>query len=598
MREAWRAALPELSSFWARASSDPRLYRVLSDYAETEEAAALPPEKARHVRLTLEEMRRAGAALGEEDRARVEAITSELATLSNTFSNNVLDGVAAFALDVREESRLHGIPEPSRERARHAASEAGVEGWRFTLHQPSYLAVMDHAEDRDLREEMYRAAQRRGTGEGRDNRTIIPRILALRRELANLVGYDDWADLVTADRMAGRGDRAVRFERDTFARVEPHFREEVRDLEAFARESLGIDRLEPWDVRFAFERLRADRFEIAEEKLRPWFPLDQVQESAFELARSLYGIHIEAAETETAWHEDVGYYEVRREDGTRIGAFYTDWAPRPGKRDGAWHIGLQTGGPDADGFQPHLAAICGNLTPGDGGAPALLTHGEVRTVFHEFGHLLHHLLSTVSVRTRAGTHVAWDFVEVPSHLMENWLYEPASLQRIARHVEDGRPLPGETIRRLRAARTCGAAYHMARQLSFGTVDLALHVDFDPESDEDPIAFGQEVMAPFQIRPDAVPEGFLPSFAHIFAGGYAAGYYGYMWSEMLEADAFTKFREAGLYDRGVGTAFRDEVLSRGNGAPPDVLMRAFLGRDPHPEAMLERNLGVGVGASRP
>ncbi|MDZ7801562.1 MAG: M3 family metallopeptidase [Trueperaceae bacterium] len=597
MREAWSEALPELTAFGARVASDPRVYRVLHAYSETEEAAALPPEKARHLRLTLDEMRRAGAGLDEAGRARVEAIKSELATWSNTFQNNVLDGVSAYALDVRDEGRLRGIPPSARERARQAAEEAGEEGWRFTLHQPSYLAVLDHADDRALRQEMYQAAQQRGTGEGRDNRAVVPRILALRRSLAELLGYQHWADLVTEDRMAGDGATAVRFERDTFARVEPHLRDEVRDLEAFARERLGIERLQPWDVRYAFERLRSERFDVEQEALRPWFPLDRVQSAAFELAYELYGLRIEQAWTDTAWHEDVDYFEVYREDGTWVGAFYTDWAPRPGKRDGAWLIGLQTGGPDGDGFEPHLAAMCGNLTPADGDRPALLTHGEARTVFHEFGHLLHHLSSTVEVRERAGTNVPWDFVEVPSHLMENWLYEAPSLHRIARHVDDGRPLDEEVIQRLRQARACGAAYHMARQLSFGTVDLALHIDFDPAGDEDPVAFGTRVMAPFQIRPDAVPEGFLPSFAHIFAGGYAAGYYGYMWSEMLEADAFDRFREAGLYDPEVGAAFRDQVLSRGNGAPPDALMRGFLGRDPNPDAMLARNLGAARQARR-
>jgi oligopeptidase A len=590
-REAWSGILPELAAFEARQASDPEVYRVLRAYAETEEARGLDPTRARYLELTLDAMRRAGAGLDLAARARAEAIQGELAALANRFQNNVLDGTNAFALDLVDEARLAGVPASAQRRARQAAEAAGVDGWRFTLHQPSYLAIADHAEDRALRREMYEAFQARGTGAGRDNRELIPRILELRRELAALLGYADWADLQTEPRMAGRGEAAQAFERDLFARVEPHFRREVEELAAFARERLGIERLEPWDVRFAFERMRRERFELDDEELRPYFPMDRVQAGLFELARELFGVTIRPAATAGAWHRDVAFYEVIAEDGERIGAFYTDWYPRDDKRAGAWMMPLATGGPTPDGFEPHLGAVSGNLTPPDGGRPALLTHDEVRTVFHEFGHLLHHLLSRVEVRSLSGTHVPWDFVELPSQLLENWLWEDEALVRIARHVDDGTPLPAELRRRMRAARTFGAAHHMSRQLSFGTVDLALHVEYDPAEGGDPLAFGREVLAPFQIRPDAVSDGFLPAFAHIFAGGYAAGYYSYLWSEMLEADAFQRFRREGLYDPGVGREFLATVLSRGNAASPEEMVRAFLGRDPDPEALLERNLGL-------
>ncbi len=591
VRAAWSAILPELAAFEARQSADPRVYTVLRAYADGDEAASLSAVRARYLELTLDGMRRAGAGLGDEARARAEAIQSELASLANRFQNNVLDGTNAFAADIEDETRLEGIPASARKRARAAAEAAGVEGWRFTLHQPSYLAVVDHAEDRELRRSIYRAFQERGTGEGRDNRELIPRILELRRELAGLLGYAHWADLQTEPRMAGRGDVAQTFERDLFARVEPHFRAEIAELERFARDRLGIERLEPWDVRFAFERMRQARFDLDDETLRPWFPMDRVQAGLFEMARELFGVEIRAIEADGAWHDDVEVYEVRDEDGVRIGAFYTDWYPREDKRGGAWMMPLISGGPADGGFEPHLGAVSGNLTPPDGERPALLTHDEASTVFHEFGHLLHHLLSRVEVRSLSGTHVPWDFVELPSQIMENWLWEDEALMRIARHVDDGSPLPEALRERMRAARTFGAAHHMARQLSFGTVDLALHVDFDPADGADPVGFAREVLAPFQIRPDAVADGFLPAFAHIFAGGYAAGYYSYLWSEMLEADAFERFRREGLYDPGVGRAFLRTVLSRGNAVPPETMIREFLGRDPDPEALLMRNLGV-------
>ncbi|MEX2501271.1 MAG: M3 family metallopeptidase [Trueperaceae bacterium] len=602
LRAAWTAVLPDLASYGAREAADPDVYRVLQAYARSDDAAALPPDRTRFLEVQLDERRRAGAALDAATRDRVVQLRSELATLGNTFQNNVLDGINAAHVDVRDAERLRGVPEAAVQRARHAAERAGTDGWRFSVHQPSLLAVMEHAEDRDLRREMYQAQQGIGTDDGRDNRDLIPRILHARRTLARLLGYRDWADLQTADRMAGRGDAARDFERDLWARIEPHLRREVDEADAFVRERFALDRLEPWDVRFAFERMRRERFDLDDEALRPWFPLDAVQDGIFALAHELFGIEVRAAELEGAWNDDVATYEAFDASGTRIGAFYTDWHPRADKRSGAWKAALINGGPlrsdagERAGFAPHLAVVAGNLTPPAGGRPALLTHDEARTVFHEFGHLLHQLASTVEVRSLAGTQVAWDFVELPSQILENWLYEDDALERWARHVDDGRPLPHATRTRLREARTFGAAYHMARQISFGTVDLALHVDFDPDAGGDPIAFGCEVLAPFQIRPESVPEGFLPAFTHVFSGGYSAGYYSYLWSEMLDADAFTRFRASGLFDREVGEAFRSTVLSRGNAEPPDRLIRAFLGRDPDPEALLVRNLGPEAAAA--
>jgi len=591
LREAWSAVLPELAAFEARKQADPNVYRVLNAYAATDEARQLDEERARHLSLTLDDMRRAGAGLDAERRARVEALRSELASLQNTFENHVLDGTNAYHLDITDDTRLEGIPDSAKQRAKEAAQAAGVEGWRFTLHAPSYLAVAQHAHDRELRETLYRARDVRAMSDGRDNRTVIPRILKVRREIAQRLGYDHWADLQTEPRMAGSGDAARTFERDLWNAVEPHFRAEAHDLATFARDELGIDPIEAWDVAYVIEHLRKARYDLDDEMLRPWFSMDRVQRALFDLAHDLFGITITPTDREGAWHPDVEVYAVHREDGTHIGSFYTDWYPRDDKRGGAWMMPLIHGGPTPDGFEPHLAAISGNLTPPSGDAPALLTHDEVTTIFHEFGHLLHHLLSETSVRALSGTSVPWDFVELPSQIMENWLWEDDALTRIARHVDDDSPLPDELRDRMHAARTFASAYAMARQISFGTVDLALHVDHDPGTGGDPLAMGHEVLTPFQIRPELHAEGFLPAFTHIFAGGYAAGYYSYLWSEMLEADAFTRFKQEGLFSRTVGEELRREILSRGNGAPPADMVRAFLGRDPDVRAMLSRNLGA-------
>lgn len=595
LRSAWSAMLPELAAFEARWGSDPELYAVLRAYAETDEAHSLSAERARFLDLTIDDMRRAGAGLDEASRARAEAIQGELAELSNTFQNHVLDGTNAYALDVTDEARLAGLPEPARRQARATAETAGVDGWRFTLHQPSFLAVAQYAEDRELRREIYQAFQQRGMGEGRDNRSLIPRILELRRELAELLGYGDWADVQIEDRMAGDGATAMRFERDLWSRVEPHFRREVDDLADFARRDLGLDELEPWDVSFAVERMRTARFDFDEEDLRPYLPMTRLQHGLFALAHELFGVDIRPSDRGGAWHDAVETYDLVDADGVHVGTFYTDWYPRSDKRGGAWMMPLFQGGPTEDGFEPHLGAISGNLTPPEGDRPALLTHREAETVFHEFGHLLHHLLSRTEIRSIGGTSVAWDFVELPSQIMENWLWEDEALERIARHVDDGRPIPQELRDRKRSARTFGAALHMARQLSFGTVDLALHTDFEPHVADDPIAFALDVMRPFAYREDRVSEGFLPAFSHIFAGGYSAGYYSYLWSEMLDADAFQRFRDEGLFSRAVGTAFAGEILTRGNGRPPEEAIRAFLGRDPDPDALLRRNLGLDAAS---
>lgn len=591
LREAWSRVLPDLAAFEARMESDPEVYGVLQRIALSSDA--LDPERRRFLDWTLDAMRRAGAGLDADRRSRAEALHGELATLANTFSNNVLDGTNAYALDVVDADRLDGIPASAVDRARAAAQAASVDGWRFTLHQPSMLAVMDHATDRDLRRTMYEASQTRGTGEGRDNRPLIPQILERRLALARLLGYAHWADVQTEPRMAGSAAVAQRFERDLFERIEPHFRREVDALESFAREELGIEHLEAWDVRFAFERMRQRRYDLDDEMLRPWFGMDAIQRGVFDLARTLFGLHVTRASSATVWHEDVEYFEVRRDDGTFVGSFYTDWYPRDDKRAGAWMMPLISGGSTADGVAPHLAAVAGNLTPPEDGRPALLTFAEATTVFHEYGHLFHHLASTVSVKSLAGTNVPWDFVELPSQLLENWLHDDRALDVIARHVDDDTPLPADLRARMHDARTFAAAHRMARQLGFGTVDLALHVDFDPERDGDPVTFAQEVMQPFHVKPEFARDGFLAAFGHVFAGGYAAGYYSYMWSEMLDADVFTVFADApgGVFDAEVGRRYHDLILSQGNARPPEEMVRDFLGREPDPGALLVRNLGL-------
>lgn len=590
LREEYDTILPELSAFYARLPLHEGLWRAVRTYAETPEARALTGTRRRHLEKTLREFVRAGADLPPEKKTRVEAVRVELSRLRTRFSNNALDATNAWELVVTDPAELAGLPESARTQARAAAEARGVEGWRFTLHFPSYQPFMQYAENRELRRDMHEAYMNRAAAGEHDNRPLLARILELRRELASLIGYRDYADYRLEESMVGTGDGALAFEEDLTRRTRPFWEREMEELEAFAQGELGLDCLEPWDTAFVSERLRRARFDLDEEELRPYFPLDRVLEGLFEIARRLFGVRVTERPLEEVWHPQVRFYDVHDEEGERLGGFYADWFPRETKRSGAWMSGLITGGPRAEGWEPHLAALAGNLSPPEGERPALLTHREVQTVFHEFGHLLHHVLSRVEVPSRGGTHVSSDWVELPSQLMENWNWEREALDLFARHWRTGEPIPEELFRKMQAARRFMAATHQMRQLSFGTLDLSMHILYDPARDGDAIAYAQEVMSRFVLRPEFARNHFVTSFTHIFAGGYAAGYYSYLWSEVLDADAFTRFQREGLFDREVGRAFVEAVLSRGDAEDPAELFREFMGRDPDPDALLLRNLG--------
>ncbi|HEX2190482.1 MAG TPA: M3 family metallopeptidase [Longimicrobiaceae bacterium] len=594
LREAYETVLPEISAFYARLPLNDGLWRAVRALAETPEARALTGVRRRHLEKSVREFVRAGADLPPEAKARVEEIKVEMSRLQTEFSNHVLDSTNAFELVLTDPDDLRGLPPSAVAQARAAAAARGLEGWRFTLHVPSYQPFMEYSERRDLRRRMYEAFQNRACAEPHDNRPRVARLLELRRELAALMGYRDYADFRLEESMARTGARAVAFEEDLTERTRPYWEGEVAALAEFAREELGIDELQPWDTAFAAERLRRARYDLDEEELRPFFPLEGVLSGMFEVARRLFGVRVERREVEEVWHPEVRFYDVRDEAGRLLGGFYADWFPRETKRSGAWMSGLVTGGPAEDGgWIPHLAALTGNVSPPEGERPALLTHREVQTVFHEFGHLLHHVLSRVEVRSRGGTQVSRDWVELPSQIMENWTWEREALDLFARHWETGETIPEGLHRKMLAARNhMGASFQM-RQLSYGTLDLSLHALYDPERDGDAVRYAQEVMARFAMRPEFARNHFVTAFTHIFSGGYAAAYYSYMWAEVLDADAFSRFQREGLFNRETGRAFVETILSRGDAADPGELFREFMGRDPDPAALLRRNLGEGV-----
>jgi oligopeptidase A len=523
--------------------------------------------------------------LDEAGKKRMAELDVELTKITTKFSENVLDSTNAFELIVTDEAKLAGLPPSAIDAARQNAESKKANGWRFTLQAPSYIPVLTYLHNAEIREQMYRAFSTRATEPERDNRPLLERILELRREKARLLGFADFADFVLQDRMAHRGEQAVKFLAELKARTDPFFAKENAALEAFAGR-----KLEPWDVGYWAEKQRRALYDFDEEELRPYFPAERVVEGMFAIVERLYGIKVKPQSGVPVWHPDVRYYEVHDRDGVLLGAFYADWYPRESKRDGAWMEAFITGSFTENRFEPHLGCICGNLTPPIGDKPALLTHREVETIFHEFGHLLHHVLSRVEVRSLAGTAVAWDFVELPSQIMENWCWEREALDLFARHYATGEAIPDDLFQKMVRARTYRGANGQMRQLGFGFVDLKLHREYDPARDGDVLSYARVVLQPFAAAQFPENYAMIAGFTHLFASpvGYGAGYYSYKWAEVLDADAFTRFRDEGIFSPEAGAAFREHILSKGDSDDPAELYRKFMGRDPDPDALLLRS----------
>lgn len=585
LREAYNAITPKVSAFYSGIPLREKLYEALQRFAKTEEAKTLTPTRKRLLDKTLDDFKRHGAELPPEGKARLRAIDVALSEKTNRFAENVLDATHAFELIIEDESRLSGLPESARKAARASAKERGVDGYRFTLQAPSVIPVLNYADDRELRETIYRAYNTRASSGKFDNRALILEILELRQEKAKLLGYRDFSDLVLHDRMAKTGETAARFVEDLRQRTIDAFKKENEALRRFARSEGFEGELEAFDVGYFAEKQRRALFDLDDELLRPYFSVDRVLRGLFELAENLYSVKIEEIELE-AWDESVRSFGIY-EDGQLRAAFYTDLYPRENKRDGAWMNPIAVG---RDGA-PHLGLFCANISPPIDGKPALLTHHEVETLFHEFGHLLHHAFSDVEVRSLAGTNVAWDFVELPSQIMENFCWEREALDLFAAHHETGEKIPEELFERMIRARTYRAAAAQMRQLGFATLDLRLHreyLELDPRPDL--LEYARKIAE--DHSPTALTDDYamICGFGHLFSSptAYAAGYYSYKWAEVLDADAFTRFKEAGVIAREVGDAFRRTILSRGDSEDPAALYREFMGRDPSLDALLIRS----------
>ena len=589
LRAAYNAVQPKVSEFFSGIPLNEGVWKRIRAFSDTAEAAALSPARKRFLKKTLDDFRRSGAELEPSQKQRLLEINVELTKLTTKFSENVLDATNAFQLIIEDQDGLSGLPASAVVAAREDAERKGESGWRFTLQAPSMMAVMTYLDDRLVREKMYHAFALRASGGAFDNTEHIARILALRREKAELLEYSDFADLVLEDRMAKSGQKAWRFVDDLRSRTQGAFDKENRELEEFS----GTE-VKPWDLAYQAEKLRKEQFDFDEEDLRPYFPYEGVLRGMFEIAQRLFGIEIRKREGVPTWDEAVDAYEVLDSDGSHLGSFYADYFPRENKRGGAWMDSLITGERRGNGFSPHLGVNCGNLTPPTAGKPALLTHREVETIFHEFGHLLHHLLSRVEVKSLAGTNVAWDWVELPSQIMENWCWEREALDLFARHYETGEPIPEELLDKMRRARNFRSANAQMRQLGFGTLDLALHTRFNPKVDSNVIDYSRDILQAHSPVELPANQAMVTAFTHLFSSpvGYGAGYYSYKWSEMLDADAFTRFSREGIFNAETGDSYRRSILEQGNSAEPEELFRRFMGRDPDAEALLRR-LGLAA-----
>ncbi len=591
LREALNEMLPVVSEFSSSISLDGDLWAVLKSFAESDAVASLSDIQKRFIQETCDDFKGAGADLEPDAKKRMFEINSELAQETQKYGENVLDSTNAWEIYVTDESQLAGLPDSAKAGAAEDAASKGKQGqWRFTQQFPSMYPVMQYAESDSLRKEIWEGGCTIGYGDDHDNSDHIWNIIRLRQEKADLLGFSNFADQVLERRMAKNGKGALDFTSDLHAKIRDRFHQETLELQNYKAQKTGTESgpLEPWEVAYWTETQRKELYAFDDEALRPYFPVDQVMDGLFSLTSKLFGIQISPAEAET-WHPEVTFYQIHdTTSGDHLGSFYADWHPRESKRGGAWMNYLETGLPNPR--TPHLGLICGNMSKPTGDTPALLTHNEVETVFHEFGHLLHHLLSDVEIKSLAGVNVPWDFVELPSQIMENFCWDRNSLDLFAKHHETGETIPDELFDKMIAARNYMSASTFMRQLSLGKLDLEVHVHSDKYQGRDLDEIDREILADYKAKLATDGPSMIRRFNHLFSSpvGYAAGYYSYKWAEVLDADAFTRFRKEGILNEETGMSFRHEILAKGNSRPVDESYRQFMGRNPDQAALLERS----------
>ncbi|MDN7125001.1 oligopeptidase A [Pseudidiomarina sp. 1APP75-32.1] len=595
LREAHDACLPMLSDYGTFVGQHQGLFKAFQALKASDDYATLSEAQRKVIDDTLRDFELSGIALPEDKKKRYAEIQTRLSDLASTFSNQLLDATDGWHYLVTDEQRLSGLPESAVDAAASAAAENDQQGWRFTLAMPSYLPVMMYADDAELRKVMYQAFTTRASDQGPqagefDNTAVMAETLALRHELAQLLGFRDYAELSLATKMAESANQVEQFLMDLAERSLPQAHADYQEVLDFAQSDYGINQLEAWDVAYFSEKLKQQKYAISDEELRPYFPEEQVLKGLFTVVERLFGINVEEQTPPSRYHDNLRYFVIGDSKGELRGSFYLDLYARNGKRGGAWMAECAVRRVDsANKLQFPIAYLTCNFNKPVGDKPALFTHDEVLTLFHEFGHGLHHMLTKVDVAGVSGINgVAWDAVELPSQFLENWCWEPEALAVISGHYETGDPLPEDLLNKMLAARNFQSAMQMVRQLEFSLFDLRIHRDYDPAQGDQIQAVLDTVRDQVAVRKPPAYNRFQHGFGHIFAGGYAAGYYSYKWAEVLSADAFSRFEEEGIFNYDVGRDFLEAILERGGSREAMQLFKEFRGREPQVEALLSHS----------
>ena len=593
LREAYEQTLPLLSEYSTWVGQHEGLYQAYRNLKEGDSYAALSLAQKKAVDNALRDFELSGIGLSKEKQKRYGEIAARLSELGSKYSNNVLDATMGWSKLITDESELSGLPESALAAAKAQAEAKDQDGWLLTLDIPSYLPVMTYCDNQALREEMYRAYSTRASDQGPnagkwDNSEVMAETLALRHELAQLLGFDSYANKSLATKMAQSPAQVIDFLTDLAKRARPQGEKELAQLRAFAEKEHGISELQPWDLTYYGEKQKQHLYAISDEQLRPYFPEERAVNGLFEVVKRIYGITAKERKDVDVYHPDVRFFDLFDESGELRGSFYLDLYAREHKRGGAWMDDCIGQMRKADGsLQKPVAYLTCNFNRPLNGKPALFTHDEVTTLFHEFGHGLHHMLTRIETPGVSGiSGVPWDAVELPSQFMENWCWEPEALAFISGHYETGEPLPQELLDKMLAAKNYQAALFILRQLEFGLFDFRLHTEFDPAKGAQILPTLAEIKQQVAVVPSPSWGRFPHAFSHVFAGGYAAGYYSYLWADVLAADAYSRFEEEGIFNRETGQSFLDNILTRGGSEEPMELFKRFRGREPQLDAMLE------------
>ncbi|MCG8709596.1 oligopeptidase A [Brenneria sp. 4F2] len=592
LRGVYEQCLPLLSEYGTWVGQHAGLYQAYRSLKDGEHYAALSVAQKKSVDNALRDFELSGIGLTPEKQKRYGEISARLSELSSLFSNNVLDATMGWSKTIADVSELEGMPESALAAAKALAEAKGQEGWLLTLDMPSYLPVMTYCANQALREEMYRAYTTRASDQGPnagkwDNSEIMTEKMTLRHEQAQLLGFKSYAHKSLATKMAENPQQVIDFLTDLAKRARPQAEEELAQLRAFAKKHYGVEALQPWDISYYSEQQKQHLYSISDEQLRPYFPEQRVVEGLFEVVKRIYGVTAKERKDVDVWHPEVRFFDLFDENGELRGSFYLDLYAREHKRGGAWMDDCVDNLRKGDGeLQKPVAYLTCNFNRPVSGKPALFTHDEVTTLFHEFGHGLHHMLTRIDTAGVSGiSGVPWDAVELPSQFMENWCWEPQALAFISGHYETGEPLPQTMLDKMLAAKNYQAALFILRQLEFGLFDFRLHAEFDPAKGAQILPTLAEVKAQVAVVPSPSWGRFPHAFSHVFAGGYAAGYYSYLWADVLAADAYSRFQEEGIFNRATGQSFLENILSRGGSEEPMTLFKRFRGREPQLDAML-------------